>query len=139
MPWPPMRAARSARRASRLDEASHLIAIGSDGMMAAIARAREGVLRPHLHPEISAIGSINSPMQCMMKEICGQCLQTHRSPETGKETIVFTCACQDQPLETVDFDVLRTRLRQNSVQEKLTRHWIAHCLKQDAQEPVSQV
>ncbi|MBV6486518.1 MAG: FAD-dependent oxidoreductase [Pseudorhodoplanes sp.] len=123
----------------RLDEAKHLIAIGSDGMMAAIARAREGVLRPHLHPEISAIGSINSPMQCMMKEICGQCLQTHRSPETGKETIVFTCACQDQPLETVDFGVLRTRLRQNSVQEKLTRHWIAHCLKQDAQEPVSQV
>ena len=28
-------------------------------------------------PAIAAIGSINSPMQCMMKEICAQCLQPH--------------------------------------------------------------
>jgi NADPH-dependent glutamate synthase beta subunit-like oxidoreductase/NAD(P)H-flavin reductase len=117
----------------RLDAARHLIAIGSDGMMNAIARARESVLRPHLNPEIEAIGSINSPMQCMMKEICGQCLQLHRSPETGAETVVFTCACQDQPLDAVDFSVLRSRLNQNSVQEKLTRRWIAHCLKQEAE------
>jgi NAD(P)H-flavin reductase len=117
----------------RLDAARHLIAIGSDGMMNAIARARESVLRPHLNPEIEAIGSINSPMQCMMKEICGQCLQLHRSPETGAETVVFTCACQDQPLDAVDFGVLRARLNQNSVQEKLTRRWIAHCLKQEAE------
>jgi NADPH-dependent glutamate synthase beta subunit-like oxidoreductase/NAD(P)H-flavin reductase len=121
----------------RLDEARHLIAIGSDGMMGAIARARDGTLRPYLHPQIRAIGSINSPMQCMMKEICGQCLQTHRSAETGKETVVFTCACQDQPLEAVDFGVLRARLRQNSVQEKLTRHWIAHCMKQDGAMPAA--
>jgi NADPH-dependent glutamate synthase beta subunit-like oxidoreductase/NAD(P)H-flavin reductase len=116
----------------RLDEAQHLIAIGSDGMMNAIAQAREGVLRPHLDPNIEAIGSINSPMQCMMKEICGQCLQLHRSPKTGVESVIFTCACQDQPLDAVDFGVLRTRLRQNSVQEKLTRRWIEHCLKQEA-------
>jgi hypothetical protein len=69
----------------------------------------------------------------MMKEICGQCLQVHRSPETGKESVVFTCACQDQPLEEVDFGSLRTRLRQNSVQEKMTQHWIEHCLKQQPQ------
>jgi len=118
-----------------LNEAQHLIAIGSDGMMGAIARARHGVLRHYLDPNIEAIGSINSPMQCMMKEICGQCLQLHRAPDTGKETVIFTCACQDQPLEQVDFGVLRTRLRQNSVQEKLTRHWIAHCLSQDMEKP----
>jgi NAD(P)H-flavin reductase len=117
----------------RLDEAQHLIAIGSDGMMGAIEQAREGVLRPHLNPNIEAIGSINSPMQCMMKEICGQCLQLHRSPKTGVESVIFTCACQDQPLDAVDFGVLRTRLRQNSVQEKLTRRWIAHCLKQETE------
>jgi NADPH-dependent glutamate synthase beta subunit-like oxidoreductase/NAD(P)H-flavin reductase len=118
----------------RLDEAQHLMAIGSDGMMGAIARARHDVLRRHLKADIEAIGSINSPMQCMMKEICGQCLQLHRSPETGAETVIFTCACQDQPLDAVDFGVLRTRLRQNSVQEKLARRWIAHCL---AQEPTA--
>ncbi|HVZ54983.1 MAG TPA: FAD-dependent oxidoreductase [Pseudolabrys sp.] len=119
-------------QALALHEAGHLIAIGSDGMMAAVGRARHGVLRAHLRPDIEAIGSINSPMQCMMKEICGQCLQLHRSPTTGAESVVFTCACQDQPLDEVDFGVLRSRLRQNSVQEKLTRHWIEHCLKESA-------
>ena len=35
----------------------------------------------------SRIGSINSPMQCMMKEICAQCLQPHVDPATGKTTL----------------------------------------------------
>ena len=63
----------------------------------------------------------------MMKEICAQCLQAHRDPETGLETVVFSCFNQDQPLDSVDFDGLAARLRQNSVQEKLTAQWIDHC------------
>ncbi|HUF81545.1 MAG TPA: FAD-dependent oxidoreductase, partial [Burkholderiales bacterium] len=54
--------------------ADRLIAIGSDRMMAAVARARDGLLKPYLKPGHLGIGSINSPMQCMMKEICAQCL-----------------------------------------------------------------
>ena len=76
-----------------------------------------------------AIGSINSPMQCMMKEICAQCLQPHRDPATGKTTYVFSCFNQDQELDRVDFPGLRERLGQNSVQEKLTAMWIDRCLK----------
>ena len=34
---------------------------------------------------------------------------------------MFSCFNQDQPLDRVDFAGLRQRLRQNSVQEKLTR------------------
>jgi hypothetical protein len=60
----------------------------------------------------------------MMKEICGQCLQRHLDPLTNAETVVFSCAGQDQPLDRIDFPGLRARLRQNSVQEKLTRRWI---------------
>jgi hypothetical protein len=63
-------------------------------------------------------------MQCMMKEICGQCLQLHRDPFTHEETTVFSCAGQDQRLDLVDFATLRGRLRQNAVQERLTKHWI---------------
>jgi len=69
-------------------------------------------------------------MQCMMKEICAQCLQPHKNPETGEVTYVFSCFNQDQPLDQVDFSGLASRLRQNSVQEKLTTRWISHCLKQ---------
>jgi hypothetical protein len=37
---------------------------------------------------------------------------------------VFSCAQQDQPLESVDFAALDQRLRQNSLQEKLTARWL---------------
>jgi NAD(P)H-flavin reductase len=106
-----------------------VIAIGSDGMMAAVAKARHGVLAPYLKPGHRAIGSINSPMQCMMKEICAQCLQTHRDPLTGEETVVFSCFNQDQPLDAVAFPVLRDRLGQNRVQENLGAQWIDRCLR----------
>ncbi|MBY0406585.1 MAG: glutamate synthase subunit beta, partial [Rickettsiales bacterium] len=108
----------------------HIIAIGSDRMMQAVGAARHGVLHPHLKPNHVAIGSINSPMQCMMKEICAQCLQKHIDPETGKEYYVYSCFNQDQNLDTVDFPHLNERLKQNSVQEKLTAQWLDSCLKQ---------
>ncbi|WP_020174795.1 FAD-dependent oxidoreductase [Methyloferula stellata] len=113
-----------------LDQVDRIIAIGSDGMMNAVAKARHGVLKPLLKPSHCAIGSINSPMQCAMKEICGQCLQLHRDPETGAETVVFSCFNQDQPLDKVDFASLRQRLSQNGVQEKLTKMWIDRSLRQ---------
>jgi NAD(P)H-flavin reductase len=107
-----------------------IIAIGSDRMMAAVALARHGVLKDHLKPGHIAIGSINSPMQCMMKEICAQCLQPHVDPATGNASYVFSCFNQDQPLDQVDFGALSQRLAQNGVQEKLTALWIGRCLKQ---------
>jgi NAD(P)H-flavin reductase len=113
-----------------LGEVDRVIAIGSDGMMAAVAQARHGILAPHLKPGHKAIASINSPMQCMMKEICAQCLQVHRDPTTGVETVVFSCFNQDQDLDRVDFGNLRARLGQNGVQEKLTRQWIDRSLRQ---------
>lgn len=113
-----------------LIEADRIIAIGSDRMMAAVGAARHNQLKPYLKAGHFAIGSINSPMQCMMKEICAQCLQPHKDPETGEISYVFSCFNQDQPLDSVDFSSLATRLRQNSVQEKLTSNWIGRCLSE---------
>jgi hypothetical protein len=107
-----------------------IIAIGSDRMMAAVAQARHGVLQQYLKPTHRANGSINSPMQCMMKEICAQCLQPHVDPQTGQTSYVFSCFNQDQPLDQVDFSALSQRLAQNGVQEKLTALWIGRCLRQ---------
>jgi NAD(P)H-flavin reductase len=109
-------------------EVDRLIAIGSDRMMAAVAHARQDALKPYLKPHHSGLGSINSPMQCMMKEICAQCLQPHVDPETGRTSYVFSCFNQDQPLDQVDWKALSVRLSQNAVQEKLTAEWIDHCL-----------
>ena len=111
-----------------LREVSRIIAIGSDRMMQAVQQARQTVLAPLLDPRHLAIGSINSPMQCMMKEVCAQCLQKQKDPVTGKEYVVFSCFNQDQELDRVDFVHLRQRLRANSMQEKLSNAWLDRIL-----------
>lgn len=111
-----------------LGQVGHIIAIGSDRMMAAVKDARHGRLQPWLQPDHTAIGSINSPMQCMMKGVCAQCLCRHVSPDTGEEYFVYSCYQQDQELDRVDFDHLNGRLRQNSVLEKLSNLWLDRLL-----------
>jgi len=99
-------------------------------MMDAVRKARHTVLEDVLRPDHFAIGSINSPMQCMLKEVCSQCLQRHVDPVTGEESLVFSCFNQDQKLECVDFNFLHQRLRQNSAAEKLTSLWLDHLFEQ---------
>jgi NADPH-dependent glutamate synthase beta subunit-like oxidoreductase/NAD(P)H-flavin reductase len=111
-----------------LQEVSRLIAIGSDRMMAAVKAARFAALAPYLRADHVAIASINSPMQCMMKEVCAQCLQKHVDPVTGREEFVFSCFNQDQEMDRVDFPNLNGRLRQNTVQEKLANLWLDELL-----------
>ena len=110
----------------KLHDADRVIVIGSDRMMAAVAQARHTVLREHLKAGHFAVGSINSPMQCMMKEICAQCLQPHKMPD-GTIRHVFSCFNQDQDLDRVDWKALNERLGQNTVQEKLTAQWVETC------------
>jgi NADPH-dependent glutamate synthase beta subunit-like oxidoreductase/NAD(P)H-flavin reductase len=119
---------RLGPQAIPMRDADRLIAIGSDRMMAAVARARHDVLKDYLKSQHFAVGSINSPMQCMLKEICAQCLQPHVDPRTGKKTYVFSCFNQDQDLDRVDFAALSERLKQNSLQEKITSQWIRRCM-----------
>jgi NADPH-dependent glutamate synthase beta subunit-like oxidoreductase/NAD(P)H-flavin reductase len=112
-----------------LQTVDRIVAIGSDGMMNAVAEARRARLKHYFRQDHRAIASINSPMQCMMKEICAQCLQLQRDPQTGIETVVFSCFNQDQEMDRVDFPALHRRLSQNSVQEKLNKLWIDRCLQ----------
>ncbi|MGQ0541646.1 MAG: FAD-dependent oxidoreductase, partial [Blastocatellia bacterium] len=107
-----------------LNNVDRIIAIGSDRMMNGVREARHSSLKPFLKQDHVAIGSINSPMQCMMKEVCAQCLQRHVNPHTGEEFFVFSCFNQDQHLDFVDFKNLNDRLRANSIQEKLTNLWL---------------
>jgi len=114
-----------------LSTVDRIIAIGSDRMMAAVKAARFTVLDPYLKEDHVAIASINSPMQCMMKEVCAQCLQRHVDPKTGEEKIIFTCFNQDQLMDRVDFPNLSARLRQNTVKEKLAGLWLDKLLAEN--------
>jgi len=113
----------------RLQDVEHLIVIGSDKMMAAVKAARFGVLKPYLKEGHEAVGSINSPMQCMMKGVCAQCMCKHVDPDSGEESFMYSCYNQDQALDYVDFPNLAARLRQNTVQEKLSSLWLTYLLE----------
>jgi NADPH-dependent glutamate synthase beta subunit-like oxidoreductase/NAD(P)H-flavin reductase len=120
--------ANPTKNSIQVKTVDRIIAIGSDRMMAAVARARHNELKPYLKLHHHAVGSINSPMQCMMKEICGQCLQEHTDPITGKKSVVFSCYNQDQELDSVDWANLNARLTQNLGSEKLTAKTISLAL-----------
>jgi len=120
-----------------LADVDHLIVIGSDRMMAAVKEARFNVLKPYLTKAHHAVGSINSPMQCMMKGICAQCLCKHVDAESGKEFFVYSCYNQDQDLDKVDFPNLNARLRQNTVQEKLSNLWLDYLLEKQKETAVN--
>jgi len=89
-----------------------------------------GDLKPYLKPGFNAIAAVNSPMQCMMKEVCAQCLCRHVDSVTGEPSrYVFSCFNQHQPLFELDFKNLLARQGQNSVQEKLANAWLDYLMQ----------
>jgi hypothetical protein len=107
-----------------LRDYDHMIVIGSDKMMEAVAKFRFHDYKASFNAQSFAIASINSPMQCMMQGICGQCVQVEKNLLTSEEKIIFTCMNQDQNMESVDFQCLNTRLSKNSLQEKINTAWL---------------
>lgn len=105
-----------------LHDIDRIIIIGSDKMMAAFTYARNSTLQEFFKPECDVIASINAPMQCMMKKICGQCIQRHVNPMNGNISYVYSCAEQDQDASFVDFQCLHNRLSQNALLEKISHH-----------------
>lgn len=104
----------------KLKDFNRMLTIGSDLMMKAVSYAIQNDLKNLFDPNIKSFASINSPMQCMMKEICAQCLQKHVNPKTKEISYVYSCFNQDQNLKHVDFEHLFCRLKQNSLLEKMT-------------------
>lgn len=98
--------------------------------MERMSTALRTIFRHLLKPQLKALVAVNSPMQCMMKEVCAQCLCQHRDPETKLPTgVVFSCFNQHQPLFAVDFSNLKARQGQNSVQEKVSNLWLTYLLE----------
>jgi len=92
------------------------------GFQAALAEPEFG---GRLKRDLRALGTAGSPMQCMLKGVCAQCLQWQKDPETGERTrAVFSCAEQDQPLAWIDLDNLVARQQQNRLPERLTAMWL---------------
>ena len=100
-----------------------VLAIGNDHLMHEVARLRHENIVPEFADAKYSITSLNSPMQCMMKGVCGQCLQKKKNIN-GEFEYFYSCANQDQSMDEVDFDHLHARCEQNSLLEKVARLWI---------------
>ena len=113
--------------AAWVKESDCIILSDHPGAMQQFSTALQTRLQSQLKPSALAVAAVNSPMQCMMKEVCAQCLCRHVNPATGETTkFVFSCFNQYQPLFDLDFANLQARQGQNSVQEKISNAWLSH-------------
>jgi NADPH-dependent glutamate synthase beta subunit-like oxidoreductase/NAD(P)H-flavin reductase len=108
-----------------LKQVDRLIIVGGSRLVRRVRDAKRDVLAAHFCNTEHAMASVSTPMQCMLKGVCSQCLQWQIDPQTGLRTkAVFGCSWQDQPLEMVDLDNLDERLGQNRLQETLADLWL---------------
>ena len=114
-----------------LDRIDRVLVMGGTGLLRGMqhALAADGALSTVFKPDVKAFGTVGSPMQCMLKGVCAQCLNWQIDPNTGQRTkAVFSCAQQDQPLAWIDLDNLAARQRQNSVADTVSALWLDHVL-----------
>jgi NADPH-dependent glutamate synthase beta subunit-like oxidoreductase/NAD(P)H-flavin reductase len=108
---------------SQVDE---LIVLGGAGLLIQVKIALTNSLSEVFNKDISVKGTLTNPMQCMMKGVCGQCLQWVIDPMTGDKThAVFSCAEQDQPLQSIDIIGMQSRQKQNRVLDQLNSQWLS--------------
>ena len=115
-----------------LQAVDEVLVMGGTGLLRAFQRALApgGALAGAFRPGVEAYGTVGSPMQCMLKGVCAQCLQWQVDPRTGRRTrVVFSCAEQDQPLLRVDLDNLAARQAQNRLQDRLGDLWLRYVLE----------
>lgn len=102
-----------------------ILVIGNDVMMSKVANlAKESKIKAFADCK-DVVVSLNSPMQCMMKGVCSQCIQKRRLPD-GTCEYYYSCADQDQDARVVDFSHLTNRCEQNKLSEKLAKYWIGY-------------
>ncbi|HEC12102.1 MAG TPA: pyridine nucleotide-disulfide oxidoreductase [Acidiferrobacteraceae bacterium] len=124
--------AKDDREAITLKDINEIYIMGSTGLLKGLQSALKKELKGYFQNDIHVTGTVGSPMQCMLKGVCGQCLQWQIDPHSGKRTqAVFSCAQQDQPLFTIDLDNLVARQSQNRLAEILTSLWLDHILKKN--------
>lgn len=65
----------------------------------------------------------DGPMMCMLKGVCGQCIQW-QVDESGKPLkAVFSCSWQAQPITLIDVEHLSKRLKVESLENSMYKKW----------------
>ncbi|RYE06014.1 MAG: 2-polyprenylphenol hydroxylase [Rickettsiaceae bacterium] len=72
-------------------------------------------LRDQIFPNATLKFTTNSLMQCMMRGICGQCVEA----TVNDKSYIFSCNCQIQDASIIDLDLSKSRSEQDALQKKL--------------------
>ncbi|MCG6873336.1 MAG: pyridine nucleotide-disulfide oxidoreductase [Gammaproteobacteria bacterium] len=119
-----------------LKEVDEIWVMGSTGLLMGLQSALKGELGTRFREDVEVLGTVGSPMQCMLKGVCAQCLQWQVDPATGQRTqAVFSCARQDQPLFAIDLENLAARQAQNRLPDMLSAQWLDYVLEQEGKGP----
>lgn len=122
--------ARAAQGISTTD-VDTLMIMGSTGLLSGFQQAIKSQLSNYFPAHLNAVGTVGSPMQCMLKGVCAQCLQWQIDPDTGERTrAVFSCAQQDQPLLWIDVENLSARQSQNTIVDYVMGRWLGEIMTQ---------
>lgn len=112
-----------------LADVDRIYIAGETSLLKQFQQTRASLVKNYFTKNPKIFAQVYGNMQCMLKGVCGQCLQWQKDPHTGKRTkAVFACSWQDQPLEIIDIDHLDARLSQNVALEQFNHLWIEHLL-----------
>ncbi len=121
---------QNGKASIKLKEVDEVLVMGWTGLLKDFQTAYKEDLREYFKPDVKLTGTVGSPMQCMLKGVCAQCLQWQIDPDTVERTrAVFSCSMQDQPLMWIDVDNLSARQGQNRLSEYLTNQWVDYILE----------
>lgn len=122
----------SGKQAVSVNDTNRILVFGNSLLARKVRDACRQELKPFLGKSPMVTASVNTPMQCMLKGVCSQCLQWQVDPRTGKRRkAVFACSWHNEPIELVDFDNLDERQLQNRMQETLSSLWLDHVLQEN--------
>lgn len=65
----------------------------------------------------------DGPMMCMLKGICGQCIQWQLDAEGEPLKAVFSCSWQSQPIVLIDIEHLSVRQKVDNIENTLYKKW----------------
>lgn len=120
-----------------LGEVNRLLVMGSPRELRQVQDSLQGEFRSCFRHDVTALGTVATPMQCMLKGVCAQCIHWQLDPVTGQRTkAVFACAQQDQPLFGIDIDNVGARTRQNRVADHLSGLWLTYLFEHHPVERV---
>ena len=95
---------------AKMSKNAYIIAYVTNKMLEEIKRYEQ-----QLFKDSEFVCGILAPMQCMMKGICGQCIQK----VDNDKGYIFSCASQEYDIKKFEPKLLAKRLKQNSLLEKL--------------------